>query len=141
MGDRNNPGAKAPGLFASKSAAMKRTYSTTWGAQLVDGGVRFRLWAPAARTVSVVLADAGERLTQLTKSPDGWFEGVVTGATAGSRYLYEIDETLRVADPASRFQPEGVERPSEVIDPVAFKLAETQFKAPAYHELTIYDLH
>jgi maltooligosyltrehalose trehalohydrolase len=82
---------------------------TRFGPLLREGGVTFRLWAPAARKVSVVLdrplAMAGE---------DGWFALHVAGA--GTRYCFRIDDEIDIADPASLFQPEDVWGPSEVID-------------------------
>ena len=39
----------------------------------------------------------------------------------GTLYQYRIDGELLVPDPASRFQPQDVDGPSEVIDPRAFE--------------------
>ena len=49
-------------------------------------------------------ATAGSRLT-------------VPGARAGTRYRFRIDGEIEVPDPASRFQPDDVHGPSEVVDP------------------------
>jgi maltooligosyltrehalose trehalohydrolase len=46
---------------------------------------------------------------------DGWFELVVPGAGPGTRYRYLLDGDGPFADPASRFQPDGVHGPSEVV--------------------------
>ena len=91
----------------AKAQTMKRSYATTWGAQLVAGGVRFRLWAPGAGTVSVIIVDAGDRELPMARSEDGWFQIMDPQARAGTRYLFEIDGELRVADPASRFRFQG----------------------------------
>lgn len=120
---------------------MKRRYDGAWGAHIVEGGVRFRLWAPAARSVNVVLVSTGEQSIPLERDGAGWFEATTAAAQAGSRYLYEIDGDLRVADPASRFQPEGAERASEVIDPHAFDWPESAFELPPREELNVYELH
>jgi maltooligosyltrehalose trehalohydrolase len=121
---------------------MKRSYTMTWGAQLLNRGVRFRLWAPAARTVSLVLLlNDGERITPMKRLDDGWFERTDDDAQAGARYLYEIDGDIRVADPASRFQPDGPEMPSQVIDASTFDWPERAFVPVPYHEAIVYELH
>ena len=52
---------------------------------------------------------------------DGHFSASVAGAAAGTRYRFRLGGAERaLPDPASRFQPEGVHGPSEVVDPAAF---------------------
>src|SRR5262245_15410163 len=99
---------------------LSRRHEMPFGAAVLsEGGVRFRLWAPAARTVGLSLErDA----TQLALQPagDGWFELVTDKAAAGDLYRYVIDGETAVPDPASRFQPAGVHGASEIVDPAAF---------------------
>src|SRR5579872_3633205 len=90
-----------------------------FGAELREDGVRFRLWAPAAQRVELVLADAGDAWA-MPGCGGGWFELVTDAARAGSRYRYRIDGELLVPDPASRFNPQDVDGPSMVMDPRAF---------------------
>jgi maltooligosyltrehalose trehalohydrolase len=73
---------------------------------------------------------------------NGWFECVDARSQAGTRYWYEIDEKLRVPDPAARFMPEGPHAPSEVIDPATFNWPEngTDCMRPQ-RELIFYELH
>ena len=78
-----------------------------------QGGVTFRLWAPAAKRVDLLLAD----VYPMRAEPHGWFEATLPEAGPGTRYRFRIDGGLIVADPASRFQPEDVHGQSEVIDP------------------------
>ncbi len=59
-------------------------------------------------------------LTQMNPTGDGWYEALAEGG-AGTRYRYRLNDDLAVPDPASRFQPEDVHGPSEVIDPRAFR--------------------
>ena len=57
-----------------------------FGAQpLPGGGVRFRLWAPAASTVELVF---DSRRIPMQKGAEGWFEVVEPAARAGSLYRY-----------------------------------------------------
>jgi malto-oligosyltrehalose trehalohydrolase len=76
------------------------------------GGVTFRLWAPAARSVDWI----GGQTVRMPAIGDGWHELFVPQARAGDRYRFRIDGDLDVPDPASHFQPQDVNGPSEVID-------------------------
>ncbi len=115
-----------------------------FGAQVLpDGRVRFRLWAPAAGRVELVLdSSAGaQRVLAPAMSGDGWHELITRHAHAGSRYRYRIDGGTLVPDPASRRNPQGVHGPSEVVDPEAFDWTDATWRAPPWQESVIYELH
>ena len=122
---------------------IRRQHRMPFGAQLTAAGeVRFRLWAPAARQVDVILYDSGGTQPLAMRSlPGGWFELETAAARAGSRYRYRLDGVREVADPASRCNPEGVHGPSEVIDPCAFAWDDALWRAPPWPEAVIYELH
>lgn len=121
----------------------RRSHEMPFGAQLMpDGRVRFRLWAPAARRVELVLYEGSATRTEaLEPRPDGWFALESTAAGAGSLYRYRIDGAQEVPDPASRFNPQGVHGPSEVIDPTAYRWSDGDWRAPPWHTSAIYELH
>ena len=75
--------------------------------------------APKVNRVEVVI-DEPARVVALDRLDDGLHEGFARGIGAGARYRYRLDGGGPFPDPASRFQPEGVHGPSEVIDPAAF---------------------
>src|SRR5688500_16449393 len=102
--------------------ARARAHSMPFGAEPSgDGAVRFRLWAPDARSVELCLEEAGAvRLLAMPAAQDGWFALTTAQAGAGTRYRYRIDGTIEIPDPASRFQPQGVHGPSEVVDSAAY---------------------
>ena len=109
-----------------------------FGAEVqAGGGVRFRLWAPGAKSVELVFA--GKTLPM--KGKDGWFEHLEPQAGAGTQYRYRIDGELLVPDPASRFQPGDVDGPSEVIDPQAYKWSDLAWHGRPWREAVIYELH
>jgi maltooligosyltrehalose trehalohydrolase len=87
------------------------------GAELVEKGVNFRVWAQA-RTQVAVLCDGVEH--PLSPEGDGMFSGTVTSAATGTRYRLRLDGGESFPDPASRFQPDGPHGDSVVIDPQAF---------------------
>lgn len=92
------------------------------GAELAaGGGVHFRVWAPKRRDVAVKL-DSADTPVPLAMEPSGYFSGLVTGASTGTRYRFILDGAEVAPDPASRFQPEGPHGPSMVIDPAAFEI-------------------
>src|SRR5678815_314795 len=78
-------------------------------------GVRFRVWAPKRRQVEVVFED-GQEAVQLSNEHKGYFSGVALEARAGTRYKYRLDGGDAFPDPVSRFQPDGVHGPSQVVD-------------------------
>jgi len=105
---------------------------------LAEGGVRFRLWAPAARTVELVI---GGRARRMQSEAQGWYELVDRDAGAGTQYQYRINGGQLVPDPASRFQPQDVDGPSEVIDPRRYPWKDLGWQSRPWEEAVIYELH
>ena len=101
-----------------------------FGATLDDSGVTFRIWAPAARRVEVML----DRAHPMQPQPEGWFELTVRDARAGARYTYRIDGEHEVPDPASHYQPEDVFGPSEVIDHDRFSWQTKEWRGRPWSE-------
>jgi maltooligosyltrehalose trehalohydrolase len=106
------------------------------------GGVHFRVWAPAAREVSVVI-DSGSATPWVHALPpeaDGYYSGLVEPAAAGMRYRYRLDGDAEYADPASRYQPEGPHGPSAIVDPVAFAWTDEGWAGVARSQV-VYEMH
>jgi maltooligosyltrehalose trehalohydrolase len=101
-----------------------------------DGGVTFRLWAPAARRVELVL----DGMQGMRSRDGGWHTLTVRDAGAGTLYQFRIDDELNVPDPASAFQPEDVHGPSEVIDHTYAWQAQ-DWRGRAWHEAVFLELH
>jgi maltooligosyltrehalose trehalohydrolase len=122
---------------------IRRQHHMPFGAQLTAAGeVRFRLWAPAAQQVDVILYHSGgTQLLAMRALPDGWFGLETAAARAGSRYRFRLDGAREVPDPASRSNPQGVHGPSEVIDPTAFAWDDEGWRAPPWPAAVIYELH
>ncbi|HEX5765395.1 MAG TPA: malto-oligosyltrehalose trehalohydrolase [Woeseiaceae bacterium] len=113
-----------------------------FGAELSkDGSARFRLWAPDAERVDLCTEDdAGPRIVNMGAGRNGWFELETADAPAGTLYRYRINGELLVPDPASRFQPQGVNGPSEVIDASAYDW-QRAWQGRPWHEAVVYELH
>jgi malto-oligosyltrehalose trehalohydrolase len=118
----------------------RRAHSMPFGAQLrPDGSVLFRLWAPSQHRVSLVLGDSD--LLPMTPLADGWHEFATERASAGTLYRFELEDGIRVPDPASRYQPHDVHGPSQVVDPRAYQWSDTDWRGRPWHEAVIYELH
>lgn len=107
-----------------------------WGAAPADAGHwRFGLWAPGKTRVEVEIAG---RRTPLDRDAAGFHSGFAAGQ-AGEPYVFIADGD-RVTDPASRAQADGVEGPSLLIDPNAFRW-KTGWRGRPWEEAVIYELH
>lgn len=114
------------------------------GALVHDSGVSFRVWAPNHSSIRVVTGDGTQTryvmLERETGINEGFFSGRDEHGRAGDLYWYQLEHRL-APDPASRFQPEGVEGPSQVVDPRAFRWRSTNWRRPPLRGRVIYELH
>jgi glycogen operon protein len=118
----------------------RRRHRGRFGAEvLADASVRFRLWAPAQPTICLAIDSAAP--LPLQAGEDGWHELVTTAAHPGARYRYVLADGTQLADPASRFQPEDVHGPSEVIDPVAYRWRDVRWTGRPWSDAVVYELH
>jgi malto-oligosyltrehalose trehalohydrolase len=108
-----------------------------FGATLTNDGITFRLWAPAAKTVAVVL----DQPCAMIRMEDGWFGLDVPALRAGTRYRFRIDGKLDVPDPASHFQPEDVNGHSLVVDHGAYRWRANDWRGRPWHETVVVETH
>jgi malto-oligosyltrehalose trehalohydrolase len=108
-----------------------------FGPKLTADGVLFRLWAPAAKRVDLLL----EKPKALTRGEDGWFVTEIPGATTGARYKFRIDDEIDIPDPASAFQPEDISGPSEVIDHASYQWRAVNWRGRPWHEAIVLEAH
>ena len=64
-----------------------------------------------------------------------------TAAQPGDRYFYIPDSNKPVPDPVSRFLPEGVHGPTEIVDPEKFTWTDHQWRGLSLKDYIIYELH
>ena len=122
---------------------MQRRYPI--GAELIGKDqTHFRVWAPKAREVDVVLEDsAGPKpiFCPLTSEADGYFSSAVSvGADSWYRFRVNGGENF-YPDPASRFQPEGPHGVSCVVDPRQFRWTDTNWPGVKLKGQIIYEMH
>jgi maltooligosyltrehalose trehalohydrolase len=109
------------------------------GATFTGHETFFRVWAPEASAVDVVCEKHGD--VPMKKSADGYFSATAPICGPGDLYRYRVDDRGSFPDPASRFQPQGVHGPSQVIDPSSFAWSDRRWRGIALQDLVLYELH
>ncbi|MBX9930261.1 MAG: malto-oligosyltrehalose trehalohydrolase [Methylobacterium sp.] len=117
---------------------MQRAHTMQFGAEPVEDGIRFALWAPTANDVTLVVDGSDHEIPAVG---GGWRRTTVSGTRPGARYGYRIDGDLVVPDPASRFQPDDVSGLSEVVDGRSYPWADTKWTGRPWEEAVLYELH
>lgn len=113
----------------------------TPGASSLDGDCcRFSVWAPLAEEVEVKIVSPRENIFPLEKEERGYHQATIEGVEPGSLYLYRLDGEKERPDPASRFQPQGVHGPSQVVDSHFSWKDDCWFGLPL-RDYIIYELH
>jgi len=124
-------------------SSLKRRYPI--GAELIgENETHFRLWAPKAREVDVVLEDAAKgtpKFCTLTPEPGGYFSGAAN-VGAGTLYQFRVNRAKNYyPDPASRFQPDGPHGSSCIIDPTKFRWSDAKWPGLTLKGQVIYEIH
>ncbi|MGE5311827.1 MAG: malto-oligosyltrehalose trehalohydrolase, partial [Nitrospirota bacterium] len=83
---------------------------------LGEGRCSFRVWAPRAQRVEVRIVAPDQRIIPLRREERGYHQAVAESVGPGAIYFYRLDGEKERPDPASRFQPQGVHGPSQVVD-------------------------
>jgi maltooligosyltrehalose trehalohydrolase len=121
----------------------KRRYPI--GAELVgENRTHFRVWAPKAQNVDVVLnngTEANPTFLPLTAEPYGYFSGRAE-VGAGTLYRFRVNRTTEsYPDPASRFQPDGPDGPSCIVDPTEFQWTDSDWSGLKLKGQIFYEIH
>ncbi|HUP95820.1 MAG TPA: malto-oligosyltrehalose trehalohydrolase [Burkholderiales bacterium] len=105
--------------------------------------VSFRVWAPAHEHVTVVLeASEGAREFALDGDGTGYFSGTRVHTRAGMLYRLRLDEDSCLhPDPASRFQPQGHDGPTEIVDPSRYAWRDASWRGATPAGQVLYEMH
>lgn len=98
---------------------------------------RFRVWAPHADRVDLVVDDDDETLT---RADDGWWESA-REREAGMRYGFSLDGGPVLPDPRSEFQPDGVHGRSQVVDHTTFHWSDHDWEGLGLTGSILYEMH
>ncbi len=106
------------------------------------GAVRWRVWAPQAKKVELVLIDEGQRrVLRMQPEEGGFFRAEAADVPEGQRYAYRLEDGPERPDPCSLWQPEGVHGPSAVVRPGRFAWTDSAWRGLARADLVFYELH
>jgi maltooligosyltrehalose trehalohydrolase len=98
----------------------------------------FEVWAPKARTLSVVVNGTS---TAMQNAEGGWWSAPVENVKAGDDYAFCIDGGQPIPDPRSPYQPKGVHGFSRLLDHRSFAWTDTHWQARPLGSGIIYELH
>jgi maltooligosyltrehalose trehalohydrolase len=114
------------------------------GAWITPDGTRFRVWSPTAKSIDLIVEPSPAMpasVLALQPADDGYFTGTFQNLPIGTRYRFSIDNQQALPDPASRYQPEGVHGPSEVVDASIFRWTDADWTGLKMEDLILYELH
>jgi malto-oligosyltrehalose trehalohydrolase len=100
---------------------------------------RFCVWAPAHRQMAVRLVDQN-RIVPMRALSSGYHAVEIDGVSVGERYFYRLADQTDRPDPASRFQPDGVHGPSQIVRR-DFAWTDTSWAGKVHQDFIIYELH
>ncbi|MFP5298794.1 MAG: malto-oligosyltrehalose trehalohydrolase [Actinomycetota bacterium] len=99
--------------------------------------MRFRVWAPSAERVDLVLRDERIEMRPLER---GCWEASAE-ASDGDRYGYSLDGGEPLPDPRGHALPEGIEGLSAVVDHSIFDWSDVLWVPETLERWVIYELH
>jgi len=106
-----------------------------------DGGWDFVVWAPNARTASVFFPDHRDRIFRMESIGSGYFHAFAENLAPDSQYFYRLDNERNLPDPASRYQPQGVHGPSQIVDLNVFPWTDHDWEGRSLESSIFYELH
>jgi maltooligosyltrehalose trehalohydrolase len=132
-------------LFVTKLAMQTMRSEVTGrrcGALSRDGSIQWRVWAPRADRVELVLFDSESSHTvAMEKEEGGYHSHVEANVRDAQRYAYRLNGGPDRPDPCSLWQPEGPTGPSAVVRPESFRWTDESWTGISREDLVIYELH
>ncbi len=107
-----------------------------------EGAIHWRVWAPRAERVELVLFNGSQRRAQpMQREEHGFFHGTLPDVPEGQRYAYRLNNGPERPDPCSLWQPDGVHNPSAVVRPERFCWTDQNWQGVPREDLVFYELH
>lgn len=110
------------------------------GIQFIHGRAELSVWAPLASQVKLFLPERDEYIP-LQRHSQGYWKLPSASLSAGTSYLFQLNDRQLFPDPASRSQPEGVHGPSEALNLAEFPWNDQNWKNPPLAEYFLYEVH
>ena len=104
---------------------------------------RFEVWAPGRHQVDVMVVGP-ERDGRVQRCRRAWTGGGVRMSrrlAQGTRYFFSLDGGPGRPDPRSRWQPDGVDGASAVVDPGAFDWHDQDWRGHSLATAVLYEMH
>ncbi len=117
-----------------------KTESRLGASYLGNGHCQFMVWAPLLSRFAVHIVSPKELTVPLEKDGQGYHQAIVDGIEPGSQYFFRLDGQKERPDPASRFQPQGVHGPSQVVDS-HYPWEDQGWAGLPLEEYIVYELH
>lgn len=114
------------------------------GANLTQGGVTFRTWAPQAKHVSLVCSFNNWHEIPLQRQAGGYWYEYVPGVREGDEYKFVVDghgSHGHKRDSHARSIDRAGDRNCSVTQPQSFPWHDQSWRTPPYHDFIIYQLH
>ncbi|MCK5342902.1 MAG: malto-oligosyltrehalose trehalohydrolase, partial [Candidatus Heimdallarchaeota archaeon] len=112
------------------------------GAHYIGGNkCEFTVWATFVENVSVCVNSPDKRLIPLEKLDKGYWHVCADNISPGTQYYYQLNDSKKLPDPASFYQPEGVHGVSEVVDHKNFVWDDAGWDGINLSEMILYELH
>jgi maltooligosyltrehalose trehalohydrolase len=106
-----------------------------------DGGWDFLMWAPQVRKASLVFPGIRDQFVSMEPMGSGYFHAFAENPGPDSQYFYRLDDVRNLPDPASRYQPQGVHGPSQVVDLNVFHWTDHNWNGRTLERSVFYELH
>jgi len=124
----------------TQNAAASQLTDPLGAVLTADGMCKFLVWAPHAKSVEIIVYGGQERVLPMEPLSDGYFGASARDISAGALYKYRLDGQNARPDPASRFQPQGVHGPSQVVD-TRFDWSDADWRGIPLSKYVVYELH
>lgn len=107
-----------------------------------EGGMHFRVWAPQAQQLSLILNSDIDHPFRMQSEADGYWAVWLLQAQTGDRYQFQLNEHHQLyPDPASFYQPEGPHAASCMVNHAAFSWEDLAWTGVNSSRQVLYEMH
>jgi maltooligosyltrehalose trehalohydrolase len=107
----------------------------------LEGICEFTVWAPILHSMALEIVHPELRRLSMEQDDLGYWKVIAHDISPGTRYFYSLNQSIKRPDPASFFQPQGVHKPSEVMNHHNFAWEDFSWNGIPLEEMIIYELH
>ena len=125
-------------MLLTKTAATEKRLGVTY---VPSSGAEFLVWAPNSRSLGIRVVGRKDKYVPMEPLERGYHYALLEDLCPGDRYLFRLEDGRELPDPASRFQPESVHGPSQIVDVVSFPWTDQGWRAKPLEESVFYELH